>query len=290
MRRPALNGLILALAFGLAAGMATQANAQSAPVPLPPPAPLPKEGIWPSAGATPPPPSNGLRPPAAVPAPAPSVTTVPTPGTPPAPPAAAQPPARAPTIAAAPTPTRGATAFDDAQRAAVERVNSYLNGVSTLIGAFVQIGPDGSRTEGQFYLQKPGRVRFEYNPPSPIELIADGSAVAVRDRRLATQDIYPLSQTPLRFLLAGKIDLMRDANVVGIYQDELFITVVVEEKSAVAGTHRLMIMFGAQDNQLKQWTVTDPQGYDTTIAIYNLDTNQKPDPRLFRINYERVLQ
>jgi outer membrane lipoprotein-sorting protein len=65
---------------------------------------------------------------------------------------------------------------------------------------------------------------------------------------------------------------------------------VIEEKSAVAGTHRLMIMFGVQDNQLKQWTVTDPQGYDTTIAVYNLDTSQKPDPKLFRINYERILQ
>ena len=78
--------------------------------------------------------------------------------------------------------------------------------------------------------------------------------------------------------------------MVGVYQDELFITVVIEEKSAVAGTHRLMIMFGTQDNLLKQWTVTDPQGYDTTIAVYNLDTSQKPDPKLFRINYERILQ
>jgi outer membrane lipoprotein-sorting protein len=284
--RPISTASILALAFALSAAPVPEARAQTAPavVPLPPPAPLPKEGVWPPAGV--------LQPPASIPQP--PVAISPAPGAQPAPPATARPAAPAapppPAIAAAPTAPPGATAFDAAQRAALERVSGYLNSFSTLVGAFVQVGPDGTRTDGQFYLQKTGKVRFEYNPPSPIELIADGRAVAVRDRRLATQDIYPLSQTPLRYLLADKIDLLRDTNVVGVFQDELFVTVVVEEKSAVAGTHRLMIMFGAKDNQLKQWTVTDPQGYDTTIAVYNLDTTQKPDPRLFRINYERVLQ
>jgi len=273
------DALMLGLAFALSAGISPQASAQTAPtvIPVPRPAPFAKEGVLP---------------PASVPT-APMAIT-PAPATQPAPPKTVQPtvPPSGPAPAIAgiqPTP-RGATAFDGIQRAALERVNTYLNGISTLVGAFVQLGPDGTRTDGQFYLQKPGKVRFEYNPPSPIELIADGSAVAVRDRKLVTQDIYPLSQTPLRFLLADKVDLLRDSNVVGIYQDELFITVVIEEKSAVAGTHRLMIMFGVQDNQLKQWTVTDPQGYDTTIAVYNLDTSQKPDPKLFRINYERILQ
>jgi outer membrane lipoprotein-sorting protein len=279
--RPASNALVLGLALAVSAAIAPPAQAQTAPavVPLPPPAPLPKEGIWP---------------PASIPQPAAPVTITPAPSAQPASPPMAQPakpPATsAPSIAGILQPPRGATAFDSVQRAALAKVNGYLNSVSNLIGAFVQVGPDGTRTEGQFYLQKPGKVRFEYNPPSPIELIADGSAVAVRDRKLATQDIYPLSQTPLRFLLADKLDLLRDTNVVAVYQDELFVTVVIEEKSVVAGTHRLMIMFGAQDNQLKQWTVTDPQGYDTTIAVYNLDPSQKPDPRLFRINYERMLQ
>ncbi len=139
-------------------------------------------------------------------------------------------------------------------------------------------------------MQKPGKIRFEYDPPSPIELISDGDTVAVRDRKLATQDIYPLSQTPLKFLLSDKLDLMKDANVVGVYQDELFVTVVIEEKNVLAGTHRLMIMFGKKDLQLKQWTVTDPQGYDTTVAVSDLDSSKKPDPKLFKINFERMLQ
>lgn len=180
------------------------------------------------------------------------------------------------------------TAFDANQRALVDKISNYLTGIRTLVGDFVQVGPDGSKTEGQIYLQKPGRVRFEYAPPSPIELVADGQSLVVRDRKLATQDLYPLGQTPLRFLLADRVDLLRDTNVVGVYSDNIFTTVVIEEKKTLGGTHKLMLMFGAQDLALKQWTVTDPQGYDTTVAIYNLDMTKRPDPGLFKINYERI--
>jgi outer membrane lipoprotein-sorting protein len=178
--------------------------------------------------------------------------------------------------------------LDAKQRAMVERINTYLTSVQTLIGDFVQVGPDGSRSDGKFYLQKPGRVRFEYNLPNPLELVADGRSVAIRDRKLATQDLLLLSQTPLRFLLADKIDLLREGNLVTVYQDENFLTLVLDEKQALGGTHRLMLMFANKDTQLRQWTVTDPQGYDTTVALYNLDASRRPDPGLFRINYERL--
>ena len=171
------------------------------------------------------------------------------------------------------------------QRAIIDRVNNYLSGVQTLSGKFVQVGPDGGRTQGDFFILKPGRVRFEYDDPSPIQLIADGQTVVVRDRKLATQDVYPLSQTPLRFLLADHVDLTKDTSLVAVYADDVFITVVVEEKNGVVGTSRLMIMFNAKDMQLKQWTVTDPQGYDTTVAVYNLDTSKRPDPNMFKIDF-----
>ena len=171
------------------------------------------------------------------------------------------------------------------QRGIVDRVNNYLSSMQVLSGNFVQVGPDGGRTQGEFNISKPGKVRFEYDDPSPIELIADGQSVVVRDRKLATQDVYPLSQTPLRFLLADHVDLMKDSGLVAVYADDVFITVVVEEKNGLVGTSRLMIMFSAKDMQLKQWTVTDPQGYDTTVAVYNLDTNRRPDPNMFKIDY-----
>jgi outer membrane lipoprotein-sorting protein len=182
-----------------------------------------------------------------------------------------------------------APTLDAKQQQLVGRVSAYLSNVRLMSGDFVQVGPDGRKTEGQFYIQKPGRVRFEYQPPSPIELIADGQSVVVRDRKLATQDLYPLSQTPLRFLVADQIDLLRDTTVVGVTSDDVFNTVIIEEKQVIGGTHRLMLMFGAKDLQLRQWTVTDPQGYDTTVSIYNVDSKKTPSPELFKINYERPL-
>ncbi|HZP70057.1 MAG TPA: outer membrane lipoprotein carrier protein LolA [Pseudolabrys sp.] len=264
------TGCILALAALLACPF-TPALAQSVPLPAPrPPALQAKAG-------TPPAPAPAAKP--AVPAPGPVQAQ------------AAQP---APSLNPISNPfaallgrAGAAGKLTPDQRAIVERVNAYLSSVQTLTGNFVQIGPDGSRTQGDFYISKPGRVRFEYDDPSPIELIADGSSVVVRDRRLATQDVYPLSQTPLRFLLAERVDLTKDTHLVSVYADDVFVTVVVEEKNGIVGTSRLMIMFSAKDMQLKQWTVTDPQGYDTTVAVYNLDSSKRPDPSLFKIDYTR---
>ncbi|MGC1763966.1 MAG: outer membrane lipoprotein carrier protein LolA [Pseudolabrys sp.] len=223
--------------------------------------------------------------------------------TPPAPAPTAKPAIPAPSRQGAPAPQSPSPVFNPfaallgkptapnnlsaEQRAIVDRVNGYLSGVQALSGKFIQVGPDGARTQGDFVISKPGRVRFEYDDPSPIELIADGSSVVVRDRRLATQDVYPLSQTPLRFLLADRVDLSKDTHLVAVYADDVFVTVVAEEKSGIVGTSRLMIMFSTKDMQLKQWTVTDPQGYDTTVAVYNLDTSKRPDPAMFKIDYTR---
>jgi len=237
-----------------APAQATQAVIMPAIVPMPPLPPLPKEGAAVASLST--------APKAAVPT------------------AATQPPT---TVARVDPAVPGA--LNAAQRQTVERVNSYFNSVTSLVGNFVQVGPDRSRLEGDFYLQKPGKMRFDYDAPSPVELISDGSSVVVRDRKLATQDLYPLSQTPLRFLLAEKLDLLKDTKVVGVHQDDLFINVTIEEKHPLVGTHKLMLMFGAKDTELKQWTITDPQGYDTTIAIFNVDAKKRPDPSLFKIDY-----
>jgi outer membrane lipoprotein-sorting protein len=256
----------------LFACLTVPALAQTVPLPTPRPLVLQSQGSAPPSSAPaakPVVPSQALGARAQAPQPAPSHNPISNP------------------FAALLGKANGAGKLTPEQRAIVERVNNYLSGVQTLTGNFVQVGPDGGRTQGDFYIYKPGRVRFEYDDPSPIELIADGSSVVVRDRRLATQDVYPLSQTPLRFLLAERVDLTKDTNLVSVYADDVFVTVVLEEKNGVVGTSRLMIMFSSKDMQLKQWTVTDPQGYDTTVAVYNLDTSKRPDPALFKIDYTR---
>src|SRR3974390_1189560 len=146
------------------------------------------------------------------------------------------------------------TGFSPAQRAQVDKVGAYLSSVHQMVGNFVQVGPDGSRMKGEFYMQKPGRVRFEYDPPSPMEIIADGQSVVVRDRKLATQDLYPLSQTPLRFLLSDRIDLLRDTKVVAVRSDDVYVTVVIEERQVLTGTSPTITFPDAQDSPLTALT------------------------------------
>jgi len=188
------------------------------------------------------------------------------------------------------TAPRAARGVDANSREIAQQVNAYFNGIRFMQGDFVQIGPDGRRTTGKLYLDKPGKIRFQYNAPSPVEIIADGQSVAVRDRRLNTQDIYPLSQTPLRFLLSDRVDILRDANVTSVTRDPDYVIVMLEERQALGGTNRLMVLFNASDLTLRQWTVYDAQGYETSVALHNLDPRARPDQRLFRINYERLLQ
>ena len=278
---------------------ATMAAAQS--VPLPPPAPLPKTGTTPGAAPQPPgaiPNAKGPSAPAQSGQKSQSGEQQAQSSSPLQqlqqwlPPIFGggdekkeQPQQQAPQQQAPQQQARPGSNFEPKQRALVDKVSAYLTRVQVMSGDFAQIGPDGRRSQGQFYVQKPGKVRFDYDSPSRIDIIADGSSVVVRDRKLATQDVYPLSQTPLRFLLADRIDLMKDATVTAVSADETYVTVLVEEKHAVIGTSKLMMMFGAKDFQLKQWIVTDPQGYDTTVALSNLDTAKRPDPDMFRIDY-----
>jgi outer membrane lipoprotein-sorting protein len=309
-KRAAAKGFAAALLAATFCAVIACASARADNVPLPTPAPLPKTGGAPQGAAPQAATSDVMRPPAAIPsAPvkdsAAKDTAAPAAAAP-AKDAAAPAPANKNSAAAndaAPAHpgffpfsflNKGADAplttiaLDAKQRSQLDRISMYLSSVQTMVGNFVQIGPDGGRTEGTFYIQKPGKVRFAYNPPTPIDIIADGSSVVVRDRNLATQDLYPLSQTPLRYLLADRIDLFHDTDVISISSDDTFITVVIEEKQLAIGTSRLMMMFDKKDVQLKQWTVTDPQGLDTTVAVYNLDETKKPDPNLFVINYERI--
>lgn len=255
--------------------------AQGAPLQLGPPPGAPAPGGGPRVAPVP-----AVRPSTDSPT-APAMPQPPGQAAAPAPAAAAAGPLTAPVRRQAPRAARG---IDADTRDIAQHVNAYFNSIRFMQGDFVQVGPDGRRTTGKLYLDKPGKIRFQYNAPSPVEIIADGQSVAVRDRRLNTQDIYPLSQTPLRFLLSDRVDIMRDANVTSVTRDPDYVIVMLEERQAIGGTNRLMILFNASDFTLRQWTVFDAQGYETSVAVHNLDTTRRPDQRQFRINYERILQ
>jgi outer membrane lipoprotein-sorting protein len=184
-------------------------------------------------------------------------------------------------------PRSGAKVMTEAE--ALAKVNAYLNSFRTLQGNFIQFGADGKRHEGMLHLSRPGKLRFEYKPPATIDVVADGTSVAVRDRKLATQDLYTIAQTPLKFLVRDKIDLGSDLKVIRVQSTPELVRVALEDRSTLGGTSKITLTYDPVANTLRQWVVVDPQGYETTIAVYNLETQKRPDPALFVIDYQRQL-
>lgn len=172
------------------------------------------------------------------------------------------------------------------QKAAVSSINSYLNSFQSLTGEFIQFGPDGSRIEGTFALLRPGRIHFKYAKPAQLDIVSDGKSVAIRDGRRDTQDLWPLKRTPLRFLLSQDIDLFASSNVTDITVEGDIISVIVKE-STLFGEGTLTMIFDGKTHELRQWTITDSQGLDTSVAIYNVEKDKPVNPKRFDIKYLR---
>ena len=171
----------------------------------------------------------------------------------------------------------------------VQKVNAYFNGFTYLNANFTQLNADGRTFKGDLYVSRPGKLRFEYDAPSPLEIISDGSTVVLRNRKLATQDIYGIGQTPLKFLLKSQLDLSTDTKVIkGSHECDL-ISLTVEDRSTIVGTSRIRLILNAEPMLLRQWTISDPNGVDTTVQVANLDTTRRPDPKLFTIDLTRIL-
>lgn len=261
-----VSGPVLALAATLAAAQPLQIHppaaqpARPAPPAQPaaprPPAPAPTPGAAPQASL---PASHPLPPrrPADLPtdsSPAPAASTGET--------TARPAPAAPPPAAAVPT---------DPQ-AALARVNAYLNGIDTLTANFLQYSGDGRQATGSLYVKRPGQLRFQYNPPSTLEIVADGRSVAIRDKKLRTQDVYSIGQTPLKFLVQDRVDLARDVKVLDVRTAPSgVVEVIFEDSSTLGGTSKVTLVFDAKANVLRQWIVVDPQGYETSVALQDVN-------------------
>ncbi|OQW52528.1 LolA family protein [Candidatus Raskinella chloraquaticus] len=168
------------------------------------------------------------------------------------------------------------------QTATLQKVSTAFNAMHDMQATFTQVEFDGARATGRFFLTKPGRVRFQYDRPSPLEIVADGSDLVVRDRKLNTQDFYPLKQTPLRYLLNERIDLTKDAKVLAVLQDNDLVTVVIEDRNDFS-QGQLTLFFDAHSYELRQWSVIDSNGRETAVAIHNVALNRPNNPELFKI-------
>lgn len=172
--------------------------------------------------------------------------------------------------------------FTREQQVALANISAYFNSFRLLEGEFIQFGPSGEQTEGVFFLSRPGKIRFHYRPPARLDVIADGSSVAIKDGKTQTQDMYPLSKTPLRYLLADRIDLTSPELVSAVHEEADLISIVIVERSALVDG-KLTMIFDRRTYELRQWVVTDAQGLNTSVAIFNTTTGKPQDPNLFRI-------
>jgi outer membrane lipoprotein-sorting protein len=162
----------------------------------------------------------------------------------------------------------------------LNRLSDALNAIHSLKGEFVQLDPNGAVELGQVYIQKPGKMRFEYKPPSTVLVVSDGVDVAVFNKKLNTKDRYPLSTTPLNILLSDHVNLKGSSSVIGI--DHKAGEIVVRARSNDRRvTGNITIVFSDTDLALKQWTVVDAQGLATTVTLRNVQTGVALAPELF---------
>ena len=176
--------------------------------------------------------------------------------------------------------------LSDEQRGAVEQITGYFNAMRTLQGEFMQVGPKGHISTGVFHIAKPGRMRFEYAPPNPFVVVADGTWVTIKNNAKDTADQYPLSATPLRLVLAEKVDLLSEAKILEVEKSDGMTTLTLEDKDKLVPGH-LVLVFDEEQDELQQWIIVDGQGRRTTISLTDLVAGTDPDPGLFRIELPR---
>ena len=176
-----------------------------------------------------------------------------------------------PFLAAADTPTE----------TQIDRIESYLNTLRTLEARFVQNNPDGGFAQGKLFLHRPGRMRFIYDPPVPLQLYADGNLLIHVDTELEQVSHYPLDETPAHFLLRADISLRKGLTVKWYKHANKVVRVeLVDGKNPDIGS--VMLTFSDAPLQLRSWTITDAQGLRTELALVDARFGGQLDPELFR--------
>ena len=171
------------------------------------------------------------------------------------------------------------------KKAAINAISNHFSSVPTMTGEFIQFGPKGEQTGGKFYIYRPGRMRLDYEDPSPLKLISNGRTLGVNNRKLKTWNFYPLNKTPLSLLLSDKIEI-NDKSIKSVTAGEDVTTVVMGDKR-IFGDSEITLLFDPKSQELRQWTIKDAQGRETSVLIFNVEKNVKLSKTLFAIDREK---
>lgn len=163
---------------------------------------------------------------------------------------------------------------------AVQQAQDYLNSVRSLAAEFVQIGPNGETAKGQVYLRRPGKLRFEYAPPSPLLLVADGRWLVLEDKELEHVDRWPVGDTPLAVLVADRVDLDGSVQVTRVKREGGVLRITLIDRKR-PGEGQLTLIFNETPMELRQWEVHDAQGGVTHVSLHEAKVNVELADRLF---------
>jgi len=169
----------------------------------------------------------------------------------------------------------------------IKAISEQFSSVPSMTGEFVQFGPKGEQTGGKFYIQRPGKIRFNYEDPSPIRIISNGQTVAVNNRKLKTWDFFPLSKTPLKLLLSDKMDI-NDKSIKSVTTDDDITTVVMGDKN-IFGKSQITLLFDPKSYELRQWTIKDAQGKETSVMVFNVQKNVDIPASYFKVNQREIM-
>lgn len=165
---------------------------------------------------------------------------------------------------------------------ALEKISTYLANMKTAKGRFIQVGPDGVISDGDFALKRPNKMFFDYAPPTPVKVISDGFWVAVQDDKLQTTNRYPINETPLKILLAEKPNFQNsEYKIKVIHQQDSLLVDASDPKSPEQGS--ITLVFTQNPVQLRQWVVTDAQGLKTVVSLQDIKVNAPIENKLFYI-------
>ena len=170
----------------------------------------------------------------------------------------------------------------DDEKKLVNDISAYNSAIKTMVGRFIQIDTQGQRIEGTFYLQRPDKIRFRYNPPSREEIISVGRGFYVIDRKEQTQYAYPQDKVPLRQFLTDKIDLL-SGNVIDLTQSDTYATITLSDDTP-AGTVQVALIFDKTSKDLSQWVLTEPSGSQLTFSLYDIQKDVEIPKSFFYID------
>lgn len=164
----------------------------------------------------------------------------------------------------------------------VSALSDHFAAVPTMTGEFLQFGPNGEQTGGVFYIARPGKIRFNYEKPSTVEVISNGKTVAVHNAKLKTWNFYPLDKTPLKLLLSDRIEFNGETIRSVISEPDL--TTIVMGDNKIFGDALITLMFDPESFDLRQWTIKDAKGAETSVMVFNVEKNVELPERLFKFD------